>query len=623
MTLPTGFWTSAFASTNIAKGSSVNVGNSLISGRKVYAIPDGTTSAPICVLDTFTDTSSLITAPSSGNYWWGFKSVLAANGCIYSSPRLSPGVLKVDTATDTATEITVAGGGGPDRWEGGFIKSPVDGVLWASPRRESRVLRIDPATDTISFVALGLVYPEYFGGGFDAAGNFYIPPGLSAQISKVTPGGTVTAVTGASVDGSTLAKYIGEGVLAPNGNLYFAPYNGTRFLKIDPAGNSGAGAASLIGPTYALNTTRYFDGVLVGTNIYFAGYGAGIHDVIKIDTTTDTVTVIGSAAPGGWSRPVLYNGNSFIFPSIQSSDKILRLWPDTDTIQIISVTANTSSYRNLVRSPNGHYYAIGGANSTSTKVTMTTLTALRMMWCKNGTGGFQEWYAGLCPQGATGDLEGAFADDQIFAALRTTTATNYRSKRATTSLATGVWYHVAQVATATTVELYVNGVNVGVAPTAGAGTRIGDQAAPLSIGGFLTTPAYSHRGRMALVSFIPAALSAGQILAHYNGRSSKSTYVAAVTGDLIAGSSFWQMQETSGMIQDSAVAARHATAAVGGPVYAQAGPVTGSTSVALDGDSLFSVPDDALFSSADFTMEGWVLFTADGGAVTHTGLMSS
>ena len=106
--------------------------------------------------------------------------------------------------------------------------------------------------------------------------------------------------------GSTVSAAWYGGVLAPNGCVYGIPGTANTVLKIDPATDTVTtfGSVSAVtGITTAQNS--YFDGVLVGSDIYCVPHDGAINPepVLVINTSTDTLSAFG-AIPGDtwWGR---------------------------------------------------------------------------------------------------------------------------------------------------------------------------------------------------------------------------------------------------------------------------------------------------------------------------------
>jgi len=232
-------------------------------------------------------------------------------------------------------------------------------------------------------------------------------------------------------------------------------------------------------------------------------------------------------------------------------------------------------------------------------------SGVRVFWEKRAGSSSQEWFGAWFPTGTTSFGEPSISADSWYAPLRTSSNVSWKSVRQPLNSSPGnQWYHVAQVYSTAdaTLRLYVDGAQVAASSTVIQGSRVGDSSRELGLGGVGGAPAQSWKGDIALFSFSGSALSAGTIAAHYAASSSLSAYLAAVGSP----SALWPLQETSGLPVDT-VGGRNAIGLTGGgAVYAVDGPVPGSTAIRLDGASLFTVADDALWSSTSFTMEGWI-----------------
>merc|ERR1711879_783201 len=86
-------------------------------------------------------------------------------------------------------------------------------------------------------------------------------------------------------------NYIGGGVLAPNGKIYFAPAAASQVLSVDPETQT----AELIGPEMRMRagTSKYSGGGVLAPNgkIYFAPSDAD--KVLSVDPETQTAELIG------------------------------------------------------------------------------------------------------------------------------------------------------------------------------------------------------------------------------------------------------------------------------------------------------------------------------------------
>jgi len=130
-------------------------------------------------------------------------------------------------------------------------------------------------------------------------------------------GNSQTSLIGTSYSGS--GKCYG-GVLAPNGKIYFTPYNSTQVLELDPSTNT----TSLIGSVYS-GTDKWAGGVLAPNGkIYFSPID--YNQVLELDPSTNTTSLIGSVYSGTakWIGGVLApNGKIYFTPF--SKTQIMQL----------------------------------------------------------------------------------------------------------------------------------------------------------------------------------------------------------------------------------------------------------------------------------------------------------
>jgi streptogramin lyase len=121
------------------------------------------------------------------------------------------------------------------------------------------------------------------------------------------------------------ALYNEGGVLAPNGMIYFTPYNATQILQLDPTTD----ITSLIGSIYN-GTSKWHGGVLAPNGmIYFAQ--ETIHRY-KLDSATNQTNLIGSIYNGSakYAGGVLAPNGIYFAPLV--SGKILELNTTTNLL---------------------------------------------------------------------------------------------------------------------------------------------------------------------------------------------------------------------------------------------------------------------------------------------------
>ena len=201
----------------------------------------------------------------SGYEWYG--GALASNGNIYGTPYGSDRILKIDTATKTATTISVSGLTVNNQSYGGAVAHP-NGKIYFTPMDEGNVLEFDPETEAMS--TFGSNIPAY----------------------------------------PTVDNGWDKGIVAPNGHIYCAPSNSNQVLKIDVTNKS----ASLFGDTGYVGiladanqangdtgSSKFCGAHLVGDKIYLTPQSAN-DEVVSgtsspnrkwivgiIDTTNDTL----------------------------------------------------------------------------------------------------------------------------------------------------------------------------------------------------------------------------------------------------------------------------------------------------------------------------------------------
>lgn len=175
---------------------------------RILKLTPGSTSSDadsVCVLPDVisTTTGSDLYFGGVDQLFWG--GVLAPNGCIYGIPYSADYVLKIDTETDTfsriPTEITSDYSDTTTmRWCGGALAP--NGIIYCAPYNAGYVLKIDTKTDELSVMKDGDSPIDV-----DTSGDYY----------------------------SGTGTYCYQGaVLAPNGKVYFIPYNAKYIAEVDP-----------------------------------------------------------------------------------------------------------------------------------------------------------------------------------------------------------------------------------------------------------------------------------------------------------------------------------------------------------------------------------------------------
>eukprot|EP00037_Helgoeca_nana_P024523 m.261169 g.261169 ORF g.261169 m.261169 type:complete len:426 (+) comp26660_c1_seq2:368-1645(+) len=217
-------------------------------------------------------------------------------GYIYGVPGHAPRVLRITVATGKVDCI------GPEfigkfKWLRGVDVPPdvagpayPSGLCFCLPSNASSVLRIDPATQEVS--TLGGDLPEmqgdwlWHGGNLGNDGFIYGVPCNAEHVLKINPRTSEVTLIGGPFKGRQ--KWYG-GIKSASGAIYGIPHTARGVLKIVPE----TGECSIIGDELAEGGWKWHGGTSNrdGTVIY--GFPNHADTVLKVDTTTDTVTTIG------------------------------------------------------------------------------------------------------------------------------------------------------------------------------------------------------------------------------------------------------------------------------------------------------------------------------------------
>jgi streptogramin lyase len=209
---------------------------------------------------------------------------LARNGNIYACPFHAANVLVTDTATNTVHTIALGAIAGP------FMDAVRvgDGRIFCMPYNwlVSMVLVIDPVTETLSTIAAPS--GTWSGGALGANGKVYGVPGTTVSgLLVIDP---FTNTTSSSPLPVGVVDYVGA-VVAPNGVIYGVPRTATQVLRID----SSTGTATVIGPILAGGASSKYRGGAVGPDglVYFPR-STGSPGTLVLDPATDTITIAAS-----------------------------------------------------------------------------------------------------------------------------------------------------------------------------------------------------------------------------------------------------------------------------------------------------------------------------------------
>jgi hypothetical protein len=156
----------------------------------------------------------------------------------------------------------------------------------------------------------------------------------------------LSLVTGPAIGQNELS----HPVLAPDGiTVYFPPFNSSNIRKY----NSVANTSTLI-PIPSSVGNNISGGVLRGKFIYFMPLSYA--HIIKLDTTTDTFTLIGNY-PGSnkWGRPILLSNGTIIAPGRSATTWLVV--DKNDVVTFVTMDRTSVEYSCCAESSDGFVYA--------------------------------------------------------------------------------------------------------------------------------------------------------------------------------------------------------------------------------------------------------------------------
>lgn len=224
--------------------------------------------------------------------------------------------------------------------------------IYASPSVYSHVIKIDTSNDTVTDIgpSFGVINSPRFGDTLQAGnGLLYGMPQLETRILEInTNDDSVTPIT--------LTGYVSGGVqswaVSNNGFAYGAPsYAHSQVAKFDMINKT----MSFIGASYGTGTYKWQEPIVApnGTDIYCTPRDST--SILKIDTTTDTTTLI-PATSGYITGKLLPDGNIYFFPYV-AGKKIMRVSTVDDSITYLN--NDSLSLRSSCTAPNGKVYSFG------------------------------------------------------------------------------------------------------------------------------------------------------------------------------------------------------------------------------------------------------------------------
>lgn len=299
-----------------------------------------------------------------GAKWLGC--VHTTNGKIVFIPNSASSVLVVETISgtsggtiDTVSSIALGGAG---NYAAGVLGET--GKAYGIPFNTTNVLVIDSVFLTAVPTSFSVPTPVaagnyWLGGVYVGGGRIICSPYDAESILSLDTNTSTSAVYGSLT--TSAGKWSGC-VLAPNGKVYFIPFNSTVVMIFTPATNT-VDTTTITGIAGA---SKYMGGVLGPDNkIYCVPYNAT--NVMIIDTATDTVdiaTISGlSASTAKWAGGILTPNNDIIcMPHSVTSTLVIR---------VTGATATTSTFPAATFTGGGTQEWWGGVIAANGRIYMT------------------------------------------------------------------------------------------------------------------------------------------------------------------------------------------------------------------------------------------------------------
>ena len=237
----------------------------------------------------FLDKSVTRIGPDIGADLW-FSGATTDSGVIYFLPSYlcNRGILKIDTNTDTVTELD--GNLLPERSYYDMMSCALglDGCIYSIPYNPNQIMKLDPNNgDEKTSAVAGWISLKYRGTVVGIDGCVYGMPWNSSLILKYDPINDIISYIGE--EGNEHLKCIENGVLGRDGCIYAATNSG-RVLKINTTNN----AYCIVGHAFwsDYDQTACGNGILgIDGCIYWPPYDTA--QVLKYDPHSNLTSLVG------------------------------------------------------------------------------------------------------------------------------------------------------------------------------------------------------------------------------------------------------------------------------------------------------------------------------------------
>ena len=242
------------------------------------------------------------------------KGAMAENGIIYCVPFFRRGILKIDTNTDTVTELDVnllPEQGDPMVMMWTSCAAALDGFVYFMPNCARRIMKLAPNNnDAMSSVGddLGDGRCKYIGTVIGIDGCVYGVPNETDRILKYDQINDITSFIGEGADEAFSCT--GDGGLGRDGHIYVLR-GGCRVLKIDTTNGSYWCAENNVEPSFCFDS-GWGDAILgIDGCIYWPPTSA--RRALKYDPHTNLSSRVGDDFG---SKPCKWESGSLAFDGV-------------------------------------------------------------------------------------------------------------------------------------------------------------------------------------------------------------------------------------------------------------------------------------------------------------------
>jgi hypothetical protein len=295
--------------------------------------------------------------------WSAF--VDGGDGYLYGIPSDARRVVKFDPLNKSLTEIGPDLGEGGGKWKCGVLAN--NRSIYCAPHRADHILKIDTIRGTVETL-IDVELPEtgdcLWASGALAQDNYvYYMPYNARRIMRLNPDNDSLSSVGDDL-GREGYKYRGT-VVGNDDCLYGIPHYTTRIVKFDP---TTPDTTSTVWEEKRQRRFRYVEqfkcgnGVMAGDGYIYAADGAG--QVLQIDTTRNTSTLIGGPIYSGWEAgwgDAIIGADKCIYWPPSNANRVLKFDPETQQLPSLvggDLGTGCCKWQGGALAPNGNIYCI-------------------------------------------------------------------------------------------------------------------------------------------------------------------------------------------------------------------------------------------------------------------------